>query len=459
MFLEIIRTEGLAHLSYLIGDNGQAAVIDPRRDCQIYRNIAYRNGAVITNIFETHRNEDYVIGSQELSHLTGAKIYHGSALDFQYGHAVSDADVFQIGNINLTVLETPGHTYESVSLVLADTTVSDEPVAVFTGDALFIGDVGRTDFFPDKAEEVAGFLYDSVFKKILPLGDHVLIYPAHGAGSVCGSHMVDREFSTLGYERRNNPVLQKTNRQEFIQYKVKEQHYKPPYFRQMELYNQTGEVPLIGTLPAPRPLIAELFMRKMQDRMIVIDTRSPEAIGGALIPGSLAIPLDMIPAFAGWFVPYDKPIGLVVDNYDDTDHAVHHLLRLGYDHVSGFLEGGLHAWETKGFTYETIPAIHVSELVNRIKNNQNFTLLDVRSKEEFKNGHLPNAMNIYVGELPKKMDHIPRDYPVTTFCGSGKRAVIAASLLKNAGFNLVENCLGSMLACSAYGCPIEQGAA
>jgi len=455
MFLEMVHTEGLAHLSYIFGDSGEAAVIDPRRDCDIYRDIAYQNGAVITHIFETHRNEDYVIGSQELAAKTGATIYHGNALDFHYGNPVADGDTFPVGNGRLTVLETPGHTYESISLALFDTNFSDDPIAVFTGDALFIGDVGRTDFFPDRAEEVAGLIYDSIFHKILPLGDHVLLYPAHGAGSVCGSGMAEREFSTLGYERKNNPALQKTDREAFIRYKVNEHHYQPPYFRQMEQLNLSGNAPLIGALPEPRPLNADAFSRKLGQGMAVIDVRSPEAIGGALIPGSYAIPLNMIPAFAGWFLTYDKPIGLVVEQYSDVEPAMRHLLRLGYDEVVGFLAGGLQAWETKGFTFETIPTVHVGTLVDRILEKHPFTLLDVRSVEEYEAGHLPGATHIYVGELPRYLDTVPRNQTITTFCGSGRRAVIAASLLKQAGYETVENCLGSMAACSAFGCPIE----
>jgi hydroxyacylglutathione hydrolase len=456
MFLETVHTEGLAHLSYIFGDSGQAAVVDPRRDCETYIEIAYKNGSTISHIFETHRNEDYVIGSRELSAKTGASIYHGKTLDFHYGNPVSGGDTFEIGNIKLTVLETPGHTYESISLVMVDGNFSGDPIAVFTGDALFVGDVGRTDFFPDQAEEVAGLLYDSIFEKLLPLGDHVLLYPAHGAGSVCGIGMADREFSTLGYERKNNPVLQKSDRREFIQYKVREHHYQPPYFRQMELYNQFGDAPILGTLPPPRPMNADVFSGELERGMTVIDVRSPEAFGGALIPNSIAIPLSMIPAFAGWFLAYDKPLGLVVETYDQVEPALCHLRRLGFDQIVGFLSGGLGAWETKGFKFDTIPAVHVDELVNRILGKERFTLLDVRTREEFKAGHLPRAKNLYVGELIKHLDQVPKDQPLTTFCGSGTRAVIAASLLKRAGYDKVENCLGSMLACSAYGCPIKK---
>ena len=189
MFLKKIKSEGIAHLSYIIGSNDQAAVIDPRRDIDIYLEIAQEESVNITHIFETHRNEDYVIGSVPLAQQTDAEIYHGKALDFQYGQTACEGDTFNIGAVKLQILETPGHTFESISIAVFDPAFGDKTVGVFSGDALFVGDVGRTDFFPDRAEKVAGMLYDSIFDKLLPLGDQTILYPAHGAGSVCGSGM------------------------------------------------------------------------------------------------------------------------------------------------------------------------------------------------------------------------------------------------------------------------------
>jgi hydroxyacylglutathione hydrolase len=457
MFLEKIRSEGLSHLSYIIGHQGRAAVIDPRRDCGIYVEMARRRGARIAYIFETHRNEDYVIGSRELERITGAEIYHGSRLDFEYGHPVSEGDRFDLGDLRLEIIETPGHTFESVSIAVIDTGFGSDPVAVFTGDALFVGDVGRTDFFPDRAEEVAGLLYDSLFNKLLPLGDQVILYPAHGAGSVCGEGMAEREFSTLGLERMYNPLLQKKNREKFIRFKMNEHHYLPPYFRQMEKYNLEGSAPLLGRLPAFKPLTAGSFDEHVKSGAFVLDVRSPEAIGGALIPGSVGIPLDMVPAFAGWYLPYERDILLVVHDYDDVQAAVQSLARIGYDRVVGYLDEGLHAWETSGRAYQMIPSVPTSELVRRISRKENFLLLDVRKKTEFQESRLPGAVNIYVGELPNHLDRIPRDLPIVTFCGSGQRAVIAATILKKAGCENVENCLGSMAACSNIGCPVIEG--
>lgn len=456
MFLEVVRSPGLAHLSYVLGDGGKAAVIDPRRDWRVYVDIAYREGCQITHIFETHRNEDYVVGSVALSRSTGANIYHGSQLSFEYGNAVREGDEFRLGEVALTVLETPGHTYESISIVAADTGFSDKAIAVFTGDALFIGDVGRTDFFPDRAEEVAGLLYDSIFQKILPLGDHVILYPAHGAGSVCGSGMASREFSTLGYERAFNPALQVKDRNEFIRRKVNEFHYLPPYFKKMEDYNLKGP-PSLGELPLPKPYGTRQFAKAMDGGMIVLDVRSPEAFAAAFVPGSLAIPLDMLPAFAGYFLSYQQDIGLVVENRQEVETAVRHLIRLGYDNVVCYLEGGLTGWEITGYKYESVPAVYAGEVKKRIEAEEAFTLLDVRTQEEFKAKHLKNAFHVYVGDLLENLDRIPRERPITTFCGSGQRAIIAASILKRNGFRRVEDCLGSMEACSAVGCPLASG--
>ena len=458
MFLETIRSEGIAHLSYLVGDEttGEAAVIDPRRDMQVYIDEAHARGTRIVRIFETHRNEDYVIGSQDLSRRTGASIHHGAGLPFGYGETVEDGDSFAIGNVELRVLSTPGHTYESISLVMADRSVSDEAIGVFTGDALFIGDVGRTDFFPERREEVAGLLYDSLFKTILPLGDHVILYPAHGAGSVCGNNMVKREFSTLGYEKRHNPMLQKTDRDEFVKIKANETHPLPPYFKKMEQYNLDGP-PVRELPPQPVPLTADGFDRLMTSKLQVLDVRSPEALSGAFIEGSLAIPVGMIPAWAGWFLDYDTPIALVVEDTADVCYAVQNLYRIGYDNILGYLAGGMEDWETSGRPYDAIPAIHAGTLSERLEQGPEFTLLDVRAAEEFESGHLPEAKNIYLGDLPDRLDEVPKDNPVVTFCGSGRRALIGATILKKNGYEIVDNCLGSMAACQDVGCAIVPG--
>jgi hydroxyacylglutathione hydrolase len=206
----------------------------------------------------------------------------------------------------------------------------------------------------------------------------------------------------------------------------------------------------------PDPCDADHFEKTMQKGMIALDIRSAEAFAGAFIPGSLAIPVDMIPAYAGWFLSYDQPIGLITDHFEDIQKAIRHLSRLGYDNIEGYLENGLTTWEVSGRDYDRIPAVHTAELVNRMQTGQEFTLLDVRKKEEVEAGRLPDSLHVFLGELPHKLDQIPKNKPVTTFCGSGQRAIIAASILKQHGFDQVEDSLGSMAACSAIGCPIEK---
>ena len=451
MFLEKIRSEGLAHLSYLIGDGNRAAVIDPRRDIDVYVEAAQRNGAQITHVFETHRNEDYVVGSVELARKTGAEIYHGEHLDFKFGNPVADGDTFVFGDMKVKILHTPGHTDESISVALYDTGFGDRPVAIFTGDVLFIGQVGRTDFYPERAREVAGLQYDSIFNTLLPLGDQAILYPAHGAGSICGSGMASREFSTLGYERHFNPALQKNSREAFIDTKVNAPTYQPPYFRQMEKFNLEGPPPL-DALPRPLPCSADAFAELTQNETVVVDLRSPEAFSGAYIPGSYAIPLGMLPGFAGWFFDYNKDLALVVNSYDEAQKAIRYLVRLGYDRIAGYLDGSLEEWEITGRKYGQIPSVYAGEIKDRMR--KGYALLDVREIEEWNSGHLEGAINIYVGELPDRLDEVPKDRPIITFCGSGRRAIIAASILKQSGFEQVENCLGSMAACKNVGCEI-----
>lgn len=451
MYLEKFKSKGLAHISYIIGNDTEMAVIDPKRDIEDYIYTASMKGVKITHIFETHRNEDYVIGSVPLAARTGAQIWHGSKLPFEYGNMVEDGQVFEFAEFKLKVINTPGHTDESISIVIYDPQFGDEAVGVFTGDALFIGDVGRTDFFPERAAEVAGNLYDSIFKRLLPLGDQALLFPAHGAGSVCGSGMANRDISSLGYERKFNPMLQ-LSREEFISNKTSEHHYKPPYFSKMEQYNLKG--PNAVTVPDPQPISPNQLNDAFSCGSQVVDIRPPEAFAGAFIPGSISIPSNMLPVYAGWLLSYDKDIILVGDENTCLNTAVINLYRIGYERVKYFLHGGIHSWETSGSKYDHLKGIFAGDLAQRIESGDDLTILDVRKKEEFTKGHLPGAQHIFLGYLPDQLDKIQRDKTVVTFCGSGRRAIIAASILKNAGFEHVNNCFGSIAACRKLDCNI-----
>ncbi|MFH0769328.1 MAG: MBL fold metallo-hydrolase [Chloroflexota bacterium] len=280
MIFERIKSAGIAHNSYLLGSGSDAAVIDLRRDCQIYVDSAQEKRLKIRYIFETHRNEDYVIGSIELSSITRAEIYHGSGINWKYGNTFGDGQQFHIGYLKLTAISTPGHTDESVSYAVEDLATGKATVMIFTGDTLFVNDVGRTDLYgTEEVSRLASNLYGSIFNRLLPLGDGVIICPAHGVGSVCGMHIANRDESTIGIERRQNPVLQMKNKKEFVKYKVAEQPEKPYYFQQMEKLNLEGP-PLLGCLPLPNPLTPTEFRKEIDGGVIVVDTSEPAAFGG-----------------------------------------------------------------------------------------------------------------------------------------------------------------------------------
>ena len=446
MKFERIKSDGLAHLSYFIGSEDEAIVVDPRRDCQIYVDLARREGMNIRYIFETHRNEDYVIGSLELEKLTDAEIYHGQGVDFKYGNYLSEGQEFNFGSMRLNALHTPGHTDESMSYTLTDLDTGNEPVMIFTGDALFVGDVGRTDLYgPEEAPRLAANLYDSIFNKILPLGDGVILCPAHGAGSVCGGAIAKRDYSTLGIERLQNPVLQKTDKAEFIKFKLEEQLEFPPYFKKMEQYNLQGP-PLLHGLPVPKLLSPSEFKAEMERGAVVVDTRMPHSFGGVYIRNSYNIWLAGIPSFAGWVLPYDKHILLVLEEKEQLETAVRYLVRLGYDNIAGFLNGGIAAWYMKALPVNEFSFMSVHNLKNKLEKNEEMTLLDVRKKEEWDKGHIQGAKHIYVGELEKKLGNVPKESKVIVYCDSSRRSSVAASILKKHGYNRVDNLLGSISA-------------
>lgn len=445
MKFERIKSEGLAHLSYFIGSEDEAIVIDPRRDCQVYVNLARREGMNIKYIFETHRNEDYVIGSLELKKFTGAEIYHGEGIDFKYGNYLREDQEFNFGSLRLAALHTPGHTDESISYILTDLDTGKEPVIIFTGDTLFIGDTGRIDLYgPEEAPRMAANLYDSLFNKILPLGDGVILCPAHGAGSVCGGAIAKRDYSTLGLERIQNPVLQKTNREEFIKFKLEELLEFPPYFEKMEQYNRQGP-PLLQGLLVPKLLSPDEFKAEMEKGAVVVDTRMPHSFGGAHIKDSYNIWLGGIPSFAGWVLPYDKHIILVLEEKEQLETAVSYLIRLGYDNIVGFLNGGIAAWYMEALPITGFNLISVHSLKNKLERKEEITLLDVRKKKEWDEGHIEGAKNIYVGQLEENLNKISKEFPVIVYCDSSRRSSIAASVLKKHGYN-VYNVLGSMTA-------------
>ncbi len=456
MLFERIKSAGIAHNSYLIGSGSDAAVIDPRRDCQVYIDQAQQRGLKIKYIFETHRNEDYTIGSIELANITGAEIYHGPGLDWKYGHTLSDRQEFRIGLLKLTAIPTPGHTDESMSYAVVDLASGEATVMVFTGDTLFAGDVGRTDLYGlEAAPRLAANLYDSVFHKLLPLGDSVIICPAHGAGSVCGLRIADRDESTIGIERAQNPMLQIRDKNDFIKYKVAEKPERPHYFSQMETYNLEGP-PLLGCFPLPVPLTPAEFRQEMGLGAVVVDTSEPAAFGGAHIKGAYSIWLEGLPAFAGWVIPYDKPILLVLEDQAHLEKAVTYLIRAGYDWIVGYLRDGTEGWYNAGLPTENLPLLSVHQLKSKLDRGEELLVLDTRGQNEWDSGHIKGSLHIHVGSLEERLAEVPGDKPVAVICSVGHRAGLGASILLRAGYPAVYNVLGSVRAWAAAGFPLTK---
>ena len=455
MLFERIVSEGISHISYLIGSGGEAAVIDPRRDCECYLEIARRNDLVITHIFETHRNEDYVIGSRELASICGAEIYHGAQMVFSYGKPISEGDTFSLGSLELTILETPGHTEESISIVLREYEVSPQPYMVFSGDTLFSGDIARTDFFgQERKAEMAEKIFDSIVAKILPLGDGVIICPAHGAGSVCGGEIVNHPFTTTGYEKITNQWLL-AGKDAFVRAREIESPYVPPYFEKMEQLNKEG-APLLHRIPDLKPLSVTEVNQLRASGSQMLDIRSPTSFGAGHIPGSISCWREGLPAFMGWVLNYELPIVIVDDFNLSLDIVQRHFIRLGYDNIAGYLAGGFTQWTKAAQEISTLPTCSVQQLNERLRIESPF-LLDVRDiKNRDSVGYIRNAHHRYVGELSSHLDEIPRDKPLVIYCDAGYKGSLAASILALHNYRDMTNVLGGITAWKRAGFSVEK---
>lgn len=444
MFIEKVKTPGLAHLSWIIGDKAAAVVVDPRRDIDVYLAMAQKHNVNITTILETHRNEDLISGSKILGDYTGATVYHGPDSDtpIEYAQTINDGSMLDFSEFQIKAVHTPGHTNDSMSYALFDKEQGGPAVLVFTGDALFVGDVGRTDFYPDEHES-AGKLFESL-KKILALGDQAILCPAHGAGSVCGSGMASREFSTLGHERSANPMLQLTKKQDFVERKTAESHYKPPYFSMMEAVNGKGPS-AISSLDNLKILNVSEMKRFQSAGVRIIDTRDTESFAAAHIPGAINLPVDLVTAYAGWVLSPDDDITVVAQNLADAKTACLHLSRIGFDNVNGAFIQAMSAWAASGEGFSTIKMTPVNEISERLNQPPHqWQLLDVRKHEEVEENKIRSAKHVYLGHLPLEIPSLDKSARFTVLCASGVRATVGASLLKNAGIDEVDVFLGSM---------------
>ncbi len=452
MFFQRINTPGLGHNAYLLGCGaGLAVVVDPRRDVDAYLQAARENDLTIAYVLETHRQEDFEFGSRALAQLTGAKIV-GGAHDL-FGDTdlkLQDGEALEVGTTRFVALHTPGHTPESVSYATYVKDSGGKCWGVFTGDALFVGDTGRTDLpDPQRTGENAGILHDSVHRKLAPLGNQALIFPAHGSGSACGGNISDRDDSTLGIEKATNAVFRKS-REAFMAHKLAEKMARPPYFAHMEEVNLLPGRPLAGqafTVLQPRD-----FRERMEEGL-VIDTRPPEAFAGAHIPGSLNIWLQGIPAFGGWVADATTPIFLVVDSAEAAQRAVLSLARIGIDSVAGVLTSGVETWREQGLPIDSITTTSAAEAA-KWRGQEGIHILDVRDDYEWDAKHIPGAVHRYVGSLAANLPPLPRDERIVVHCSVGHRSGLAVSILKRGGFTDPCNLLGGITAWEALGLPL-----
>ena len=456
MKIKTIKSEGLAHNSYILFDQDEAVVIDPRRDCEIYTEFAEGECVQIKYILETHRNEDYVIGSVELQNMTKAEIGHSNALPFKYGeHNLAEGDTLNIGNFKIKVLSTSGHTDESLCYV-AYSPQSIEPTLVFTGDTLFAGSVGRTDLYGKTSQPTqADKLFNNLHDKLLPIGDHVLVYPAHGAGSVCGHGISSMEPTTIGYEKKTNPYLQ-LDREEFVRKVSSETLVVPRYFKRMEEYNLNGP-PLLKEVEYPKPLSLLEFEEEMAEQnMIVIDTRLPYAFAGSHIPDSQSLWLGGTSVYPGWIFDTNQYIVFVLERPQDINTVVPRFRRLGFDNMCGFLCGGMNEWQEAGKPIRSFGTMSAMELRDRLGRGE-VLLLDVRDPPEWvEDGYVDGATRLFFADLPEKADLLPKDKPIAVTCSVGNRSSIASSILERKGYRNIINVLGGMTAWANLGYPTKK---
>ncbi len=456
MKIEIIKSEGLAHNSYYVSDEKEAVVIDPRRDCEIYTQLAEKECSKIKYILETHRNEDFVVGSLELQNITEAEIGHSSVLPFKYGeHNLSDGEILSVGNAKIKTLHTPGHTNESLCFAVYPHEIV-EVLTVFSGDTLFSGSVGRTDLYGKKAQPIqAEKLYNSLHETLLQLGDHVLVYPAHGSGSVCGHGIKGQEPTTIGYEKKTNPYLN-LNKEGFTQKVISEELVVPRYFRTMEKYNLNGP-PLLSKLSYPKPFSLEVFEQEMQEPIVIVmDTRMPYAFAGSHIPNSLSMWLGGTSVYPGWLLDTSQYIVFVLERHSDIDIVSSRLRRLGFDNMRGYLCGGINEWQEAGKPISSVNTMSVVDLKSKLEKGK-VALLDVREPNEWtEEGTVEGAKCIFFADLPEKMTSLPKDKPIAVTCSVGNRSSIGVSLLERGGFKNVYNVLGGMTAWTNLGYPTRR---
>ncbi len=463
MIVQQYFVEGLGCASYLVGCEGAgvAAVIDPDREVQKYLDTATAKGLKITHIIETHMHADHVSGNTELADRTGAEIYVHTASEATFAHkTLAEGDTLDIGNARLTVLHTPGHTPESITLLVSDLTRGQDPWVALTGDTLFVGDVGRPDLVGmEAARGLAGDMYETITAKLLKQPDGLLIYPGHGAGSLCGKSIGAMRSTTLGYERSTNPALAQRAKEDFIQWDVENLPEQPANVRRIKGMNRRGPV-VLGEIK-PKALTVHDSLPYFQRGAALLDTRTKEAYVAKHVPGSVHLPADeQLSNRIGFILPPEVPVVLLLADPAEYSSVVYSLARVGYEHVVGYLAASLEEWEAMGLpvTSGDIRDIEARELKALLDtgNGDRPVVVDVREAWEFRSGHVENAVHIPLGELAQRVGELDPERPVAVICASGSRSQSAAAFLGQQSFKTVYNIVGGTSSWMRAGLPLSR---
>ena len=455
----------LAQASYLIGSDGEAAVVDPQRDVDQYIDEAKAQGLQIKYVIETHLHADFVSGHRELAQRTGAEIVFSKHAGATFPHrAVSEGDELQVGKAVLRIIETPGHTPESISILVSDSVDSSEPQRLLTGDTLFVGDVGRPDLAGGKGYTpamMAEMMYDTLHDKLLPLPDEVEVYPAHGAGSMCGKNMSKETSSTIGQQRKFNYALQPMSKAEFVRMMTADLPAAPAYFAKDAEINRGGAEALSELPPVP-PLTAEvvrgLLTQTNSLRYVVLDVRPAADFGAGHVPGSINVGLGG--QFAIWsasLIPMEAPLVIVAESDEKVAEARMRLARVGLENVKGYLQGGLESWRAAGFEVATVPQISVDQLHELLQREDDLQVIDVRRPAEYESGHVGPAVTAPLGELQNTvagLGVVPTQ-KTAVICAGGYRSSAATSILEQHGFTNLLNVTGGTGAWIKAGYPVE----
>ncbi|MCU0338042.1 MAG: rhodanese-like domain-containing protein [Sediminibacterium sp.] len=455
MHIQQLYTSCLSEAAYYIESNGEAAIIDPLRDIDTYLALASERNATIKYIFETHFHADFVSGHLDLAAATGAPIVYGPNTVTSFPiHLAKDGEVFQLGELTITVLHTPGHTLESTCYLLKDKDGKEH--ALFTGDTLFIGDVGRPDLAQKGAEitmqDLAGMMYESLQQKIMPLSDDVLIYPAHGAGSSCGKNLGPETFSTLGDQKKNNYALQAASKEAFIEAVTEGLAAPPPYFPINAQINKGGYESLETLLQQGLQPLTPKEVQALKDSTILLDTRHATVFTQGFVPGSISIGLEgRFAEWAGTLLSFDEPIVVIAEPGKEKESFIR-LARVGFSKFAGFLQGGFAAWQEAGLPIDMIIDVEADELAMDIPHDPKLLILDVRKPNEFQAGHIQGAEHLPLADMTDvgTIGMIEDDNNVYVHCAGGYRSVIAASILKKQGFHNLRNVLGGWNAIKSF---------